>query len=145
MRIPRTLTVGITTLAATLAIAAPAHAGTDGPGGAVSEGGSVKITWTWAGPGKITDIDMEVRDSRCDGRGTYARMVYLKRNSFHDGDPNWNRTTCNSGVAYNNLHYPSNFDITGFIVEHCTDSNANKLVDPADHCGRSGVVDNPKS
>lgn len=145
MRIPRTIALGITTLAGVVALAGPAYAGTDGPGGAVSEGGSVKITWTWAGPGSIKDIDMEVRDSRCDAQGTYARMTYVRKNDTLDGDPYWNRTSCNSGVAYNDLAFPSNFDITGFYVQHCTDSNANNKVDPADHCGRSGVVDNPRS
>lgn len=145
MRIRRTLTVGIATLAGLVALTGPAHAGTDGPGGAVSEGGSVKITWTWAGPGTINDIDMEVRDSRCDAQGTYARMYFVRKNDTKVGETYWNRAGCNGGVPYNNLEFRGNFDITGFYVQHCTDSNADKTVDPADHCGRSGVVDNPKS
>lgn len=146
MRIPRTLAISLTTLAAGLAIAVPAHAGTDGPGGAVSEGGSVKVTWTWAGPGSIKDVDMEVRDSRCDAQGTYARMVFEQRNANSvEGEPRWNRIGCNGAQPFNNLEFRSGFDVTGFFVKHCTDSNSNNKADPGDHCGRSGVVDNPKS
>ncbi len=146
MRIRRMFAVGITALAGVVTLAGPAQAGIDGPGGAVSEGGSVKITWTWDGPGSIKDVDMEVRDGRCDAQGTYAQMVFEQRNANATvGEARWNRIGCNGAQPYNDLQFRSGFDVTGFYVKHCTDSNADNKVDLADACGRSGVVDNPKS
>lgn len=72
----RTYLVAAMTAAALVTLtltAGPAHAGTDGPGGASSVGGSTSMTWTWAGRGTITDIDMQVLDTRCDKAGSNAQ------------------------------------------------------------------------
>lgn len=144
MRMTRTVGLAAATLASMAVLAWPAHAGTDGPGGAVSEGGSVKITWTWAGRGVINDIDMEVRDSRCDAQATYAQMMFVRVNDTVPGEVRWNKDGCLGSEPHRDLEYRSNFDITGFYVRHCTDSNGDGKANAGDNCGQSGVVDNPR-
>lgn len=145
MRTSRALLITTAVLVSVVGLAGPAQAGTSGPGGASSEGGSASLTWTWAGPGSMNDIDLQVLDNRCDARGTYAQLVFERRPGYtpRTTPPRWNKIGCNGAQPYNDLTFSDDFDLVGFYVRSCTDSNTNNKADGGDNCGRSGTVPNP--
>lgn len=144
MRTSRALLTATVALASMLILAGTAAA--DGPVNASSEGGSATATYTWAGPGSMNNIDLKVVDTRCDGKASYAKFVFIRRDhGKQETETRWNWIGCNETKPHNDLSWTDGFDTEGFYLVSCTDSNNSNKADGGDQCGQSATIDNPLS
>ncbi len=128
------------TAALTMTLASTGSASAAARGEAYAYGPEVfgSANWTW-GYASMSNINMAVRDTQCDGNPVYIRFITMVAPAASQRtQKRWNNNGCRGNDAYwENLSFESVGHLDGVKVEVCVDDAF------VDTCYESAGLDNP--
>ena len=140
MRFARTLAITATALLALPFIPSSAQAAGRGSATFSNTYGFASATWTWNGPGSLTDIDLHVEDDECNGQPVYAvlRVTFTNDGTRHTSTLRYDYNGCGgTGTNHLNLTYSDNFTIKYVAIKLCNEDAFDDTCSTGANSGKS--------
>jgi hypothetical protein len=130
----RRLSIMVAVVGAALSLTgAPAHAAVRGD--ACGAGACGSATWNWSGDSRAVNINMNVRDTACDGHDVY--ISFLVYPTIWETQQRRNSSGCNTSSTWRNLTLNQDGGISGLKVVVCVDDAGPNT------CYKSRLIQNP--
>ncbi|MFJ7044549.1 hypothetical protein ACIQVC_14235 [Streptomyces sp. NPDC101112] len=115
-------------LTAGLVVMAPAaHAATGSARISAAQAGSfgfASATWTWSGPGRLTNIDLHVSDDECNSNPVYVKFRVTRTNgaTWTTGTGRYDYNGCSgNGTVHPDLSLSDDFNIRNVALVLCNE------------------------
>ncbi|MEU6882476.1 hypothetical protein [Streptomyces sp. NPDC046712] len=93
--------------------------------------GHASATWTWSGPGRLTNIDLHVEDDNCNSNPVYAQLRVTRSNGgvWYTSTHRYDYNGCSgSGTNHNDLTLSDGYNIKYIALYVCNDGTFNDCI-----------------